>query len=247
MKVVKMKLGDIEERRDLNPRGRIRQDKVQEYVRRLLNGETPPPIKVCSRTHIIVDGAQTFHAWREYLGPKWEDHETDVIPIDNMPDPDTESDLWLDRAAEWNRNHGVPLSRFDKRTILSKLAATRGIDAALKRAWVHGETEESTKELLGLLAAPAIALSEAIQETVVSKPAVKETVPLPAPRVGAQRPEACTPGHLRSVTPAVRYHCRALRDALATRKGSLSERDREELEATLAAIEAALGDAAEAV
>lgn len=247
-----MKLGDIEERRSLNPRDHLSHGRVQEYVRRLQNGDVPPPLVIHAAKRVLFAGALRFQAWKAYLGDAWEKYEVDVILRDDLPDPDEQPALFRLMAAADNRDHGQPMTRFERRSVAAELAVQAGIDAAVTYAKSLNETDDSLRQLLGTLNRWAGAITEAV-ERQASEDGVTEPVAIDSPhlvpisRAVAYPPGSFPTGYLRGHVPAIRHACRQLRAALAEHSGDLDEADRAELEQTLEAIQSLLGVMAEAV
>jgi hypothetical protein len=239
-----VRLGDIEVRSELNPRAHLRTERIQEYTRRLQNGEMPPPMIVHAGKMVLWDGAQRFGAWKSFVGDDWKAYEVEVILRDDLPDPDGQPHHFRATAAGAN-NHGEPLTRYERRMVAAQVAAKDGIDVALRYANMLGETTDSLKSYLEQYWATLVRPSTIALESVGI---VAELAPM-APRNGSTQaprtpydPGEFPTGHLHFPVPELRDACRKLRKVLLGVKTPLLEVDEQELLLTLNAVKQVLGD-----
>lgn len=243
-KTVKMKLGDIEERGDLRPRP-LSTEAIQDYVRMLRNGETPPPIELHAGSRTIFDGHHRFHAYKAFWGDGWREHQVVVILREDLPDPEQSPMEFRWQAALRARGHGVRLSRYDKKALISSIVANMGIDEAVSRAPAIAETSESVRELIDAMAIAGISMTAA----VVSPSDATADGEQPGqfvPGVSKWRGESHPTGTLQGWVPGLKRLCQALTRLLGQMEGPLIDRDRLLLEELREAIEAALEREAEA-
>ncbi len=250
-------LSQLEEDRNLNPRRHLDHGAIQEYIRRLANGETPPPMLVHRASGVIIDGAHRYHAWKEFAGERWMEQRVPVIFVDDAPDPRAAPELFRLYAYQINRNHGVRIQRTDKPKIIQELLIKHGRETVEQYRTLLGETEESLEELVAALS-PLVFAAEACKPrpapqagsatrtaqtdlAVQAAPAPKsapaavrsavqsnaEDGPLPA--AVRYRSEAFPSGHLTSARPPLRSACRRLQQLLRLFGGTLLDADREEL------------------
>lgn len=248
-------LSALEERRDLNPRWHLDHSAIQEYVRRLHNGEQPPPIIAHRATGVICNGAHRYHAYKQWAGEKWPDLQVPVVFCSDLPDPNEHPDLFRLAALRLNRDHGVRISRRDKTKVLIDLIRRRGLDEAMRYRSMFGETQESMDELVAALAMNGLVPDVLPPDSAIpsGRPAEDGGVfaaPSPAysaaelpvpPRAVRYRPEAFPTGRLVSGQPLLRRACRDVRRLLDVFTGRLTDADREELLVLREAIDAALG------
>jgi hypothetical protein len=230
--VVMMRLGDIQERLDLSPRDHLSHEVVQEYVRRLRNGEVPPPMVVTPGS-VLFAGHHRYQAWQEFVGEGWGDHQVEVVVRDDLPDPDRQPELFRLEAAVENRNHGLRVDRVERRKLATAAALKVGVEAVRQYAAQLNETEESMDELLGILAARWASAGDG--QAGDGGTAVGQ-----GSSGGKYRAEAFPTSHIESFTPAIWRLCRKLRAVLDGRTAPLTSKDAAELEATAAAIASAL-------
>lgn len=222
MKPVRMKLGQLEYRANLNPRQSVDQAAIQRYVRRLHNGEYPPPIEADVNTHIIFAGAHRFHAYRDFYGESWANREVEVLMRDNLPNPDTEPEMWRLMAANNNLSNGVPIKRADVERIMREIEEKRGEEAMRRYAALVGETEESLAEMFQRFA-PA-----PIGERAQPVAATGGHVGVAPGRTGEFRSESAQPGHRRS-SPSFIGDINTLRSKIEQYAETLTERERTHL------------------
>lgn len=240
--VRKIKLGQLEERRELNPRGKLSHEVIQEYVRRLHNGETPPPIVAHRQTGVIFDGAHRYHAWKEFAGERWQEQEVPVIFRDDLPDPEESPELFRLAAVVANREHGLRVSRADKGRVIAETVVKRGREILERHRAALGETQESLEEII---AAVTAAYDVFGKERGGSGLGMTPERPMnrPAPASIRYRPESFPTGHLTSGRAAIRAIRKRLQDILAMFRGALTEADAAELRAMRALIDEALAEA----
>ena len=224
IKTEEVRLGAIRETRSLSPREHLSDEAIKEYVRKLQNGETPPPIQLEPKTNEIFAGRHRFHAYKAFYGEGWQDKTVPVAWRKDVPNPDENpAQFKVDAAAE-NRDNGVPITRVEKRRCLVALAKERGMEIALEYAAVMNETPESLEEMMR----PFLAASEARLEAMAATepPAAEgeaEVAPTPRGRADKRRPEAVHMSEMQSVRPVVMVACDKLSAALAQIKGDLTE------------------------
>lgn len=204
-----VRLGALRETRSLSPRDALSDDAIKHYVRRLQNGDVPPPIQVEAKTNEIFAGRHRFHAYRQFFGDGWESKEVSVIWRHDLPNPDEQPNEFRILAAADNNNHGVPITRVEKRRALADIAKQSGMETAYRYAPMLGETAESAYELVKPFLEMAAKTLEAVQEGVDAS--VKA-----APRgvADVRRPEAFHLSGLHSVRPAIIVECDRMLDAM---------------------------------
>jgi hypothetical protein len=245
---------------EYSPRGHKDDALIKEYVRRLKNNETPPPIEVHRGSNIIFAGDLRFYAYRAFYG-NGSDEKVQVIWRDDIPDPRTDPDAFrLAKAcADDNRNHGQRLSRGEKQDAIRKYLKTHSEDEARQYAFLLNETEDSFNELLSRFTRPSDdvlrklvddarkereekARGTTVQATI---PEVKEALaPLTSvvlPPAREVRPESYTVGSLRSVSPLVKLACKQVRDAVQRRLSDMTEAEREELRSLATFLHSVVG------
>ena len=212
-------MGAITEKRELNARSKLDHGVVSDYARRLRNGETPPPIELHAGTDIVFSGAHRFHAYKAFFGPGWEDREIPVIRRTDIPDPETEPELFRMHAAVENRDHGKPVTRWERGKLLYDVLKKFNKATARKYLVPLGETPESFAELMDVFSAPEIGKDD--QKGVG---AGAQTPATPWPAAGSPT------GTLRAVRSAVRSRCETLRQAVeAAAARGLEDSERESL------------------
>lgn len=218
-----MRMGAIEERRDLNPRGKLNHEVVQEYVRRLQNGETPPPIEVDRRTGVLFHGAHRFNAYKAYFGEHWEDQLIPVVLRDDVPDPDTEPAKFRLMATIANRDNGLRVSRTERRAVIAEIFSELG-QRILEYAKDLNETPESLQELVDTVTAAETAQLRAIEskETPSAESELK-------PKTVKYEPTGFPTSKLVGSRPVIRMLCKRLIAVLDQSGGKLTEAECREL------------------
>ena len=97
---MKVKLSEIQFRKDLYPRIEFKQDIVEKYSNAI---EFLPPIKI-NQNNILIDG---WHRWKAHQLAEKDEIEVEIIQV--------ESEKELKKLAyKWNSNHGLQLSNKEK-------------------------------------------------------------------------------------------------------------------------------------
>jgi hypothetical protein len=114
-----IRVGDLKRDDDLWPRRLTRIDdtnlaRIRDAIRA---GEKLPPIRVCRKTLVIIDG---YHRWTAYKGLFGEDHLIEV----EMVDYDSKKDMLLD-AVRMNSRHGMPMDSKDRTDTALRLRGLR--------------------------------------------------------------------------------------------------------------------------
>lgn len=228
-----VRMSALEVRPSLNSRPHTTHEVVQEYIRRLENGETPPPIEVDRKTGVVFDGVRRLYAYKHYYGDNWKDAEIPVIWRDDLPNPDEEPDLWRLMHGIANREHGERVSTTDKRALLRAIYETYGVEVAKRYAKALNETEASLMELVAIWRKPE-EYEQVKREFGVTEPDSKrvQVVDKPAsalPVATKYRPSDKPTSHLRGVRPPIKTYCRNLIYAIDSAKGDLTPSELNEL------------------
>jgi hypothetical protein len=208
----KVALGEIEVRAHLNPRHQLSTEVVHEYGRRLLNGETPPPIEVCRKTNVLFHGYHRYHVWKQHAGDEWQTYRVPVIWRDDLPDPDKDSELWRALAAAANRDNGQRVTVSERRALLLKIREKYGDYEAVKLLGQLCETPESWEELIRRYEEGLRPKGNGMQEPKwTDKPETPATRPGGPPYRTGTHPI----GAFRSQANLVRTYCRTLINILS--------------------------------
>lgn len=226
-----VRMGAIEERRELNPRGQLSYEVIQEYVRRLQNGETPPPIEADRRTGVLFSGAHRFNAYKAFFGEGWQDREIPVVWRDDLPDPNAEPARFRLLAAIANRDNGLRVSRTERRTIIAEVLRELGQHTLMHYCKELNETPESLQQLIDTLTAAEAAQLQVVRTEAAGQTRTIEESKDDMPKPGAVKfePRGFPTGKLTGSRPVIRVLCRRLREALGQYAGSLTEAERAEL------------------
>lgn len=228
--VVKVKLGSIEVRESLNPRGKVVDERVRQYVDFLKNGSNPPPPKLHSKGVLFAGYARlaAYKIFFESIDPlAWREREVDCVYVPGLPDPDTEADLFRTLAAADNLWNGEPVRRPVMGRLWLRLHDQTGPAVAERYRESLGVSREAATELLRVFRR----IDEMAPETADDAPqkaepenAEKDGAPptreRPAP--DARVPSDATIASLKFPRPIVKVACEKMREAIKFAKGDFT-------------------------
>jgi len=138
---MKIKLDEIEFRKDLYPRIEFKQELVEKYSNAI---EYLPPIKI-NQSNILIDG---WHRWKAHKMAELDEINVEVI--------ETKSEKELKKLAyKWNSNHGLQLSNKEKSNFaiemigemtVKELSESLSVDVRTIQDWTKAKRDTIIEE-----------------------------------------------------------------------------------------------------